>query len=303
MIDIKKNTLLREIPANLLADPKVEHMIKSLQKPLDDRVEWIDKINFRTDLESLPDEIIEHLLWENHITPREGLALAISKAEKIALIKSAKELHRLKGTKLAIERIFFILDLDAMLEEWFEYSGDPYHFRLDVEVSKKGLTESQFWWLENLLKEYKNERSWLERIRLHLKAEAKLHLAGNISGGEKMTMYPKIERKVEQYNSIHLAGTLHEGETVLVRPILKTRMEHDHKVTTTATVTSGEEITVKPYELKNINITHSFNMSAGTLCAEQTTIYPVHQKELHELIEMSIGAKIYSAEEIAAYPL
>ena len=168
MTSLKQNTLLREIPDNLLVDPKVERLAKSLQQSLDAMLSWSDKINYTMHLENLDDAILDHLLWEKHITFKEGLSLVTNRSHKIALIKNAIKLHRIKGTPAAVELIFSILNLDAKINEWFEHGGDPYTFRLSLNASQRGLSESDYNALEMLLFEYKNVRSWMEKLTIYL---------------------------------------------------------------------------------------------------------------------------------------
>lgn len=160
MTKLQENTFLREIPNNLLTDPKVEHLAKSLQKSLDDMLDWANKINYRMNIEILPDEIIEHLLWESHITWKEGLALVTTRQQKINLIQSAVDIHRRKGTPYAIERVLEALELPGEVIEWFQYGGKPYYFKLRFDLNG----HFDIHQLKMLIEEYKNTRSWLENI-------------------------------------------------------------------------------------------------------------------------------------------
>lgn len=163
MIDLKQNTLLREIPDNLLRDEKVVNLANSLQKSLDRMLDWADKINYTMNLDKLDDTILEHLLWEKHITWSEGLGLATTREQKINLIRNAVELHRIKGTPYAIELVLESLERDAEIVEWFNYGGNPYHFliKLNLYDSFEMQDKPQ---LINMINEMKNVRSWLEKI-------------------------------------------------------------------------------------------------------------------------------------------
>jgi phage tail P2-like protein len=44
-------------------------------------------------------------------------------------------IHRQKGTVAAIERVLNTLGVQAELEEWFEYGGEPYTFQLTAWVN------------------------------------------------------------------------------------------------------------------------------------------------------------------------
>lgn len=190
MIDLKQNTLLREVPNNLLVDEKVIHLANSLQNSLDKMLDWAEKINFEMNLDKLDDAILDHLLWEKHITWSEGLGLATTREKKIKLIQDAIELHRIKGTPAAIELVFSILDIDCKLTEWFQYGGDPYHFKLQVSVSDKGLNEDTLNLLTALISEYKNVRSFLEAIEVFSLSKGQAYVGACSIFGEEISVYP-----------------------------------------------------------------------------------------------------------------
>jgi len=166
MIDLKQNTLLREIPDNLLVDEKVKNLAKALQQPLDQMLNWAFKINYTLNLDEVDEAILDHLLWEKHIGWAEGLSLAITRQQKINLIQSAIAIHRRKGTPYAIEKVLEALNLPGEVIEWFQYEGEPYHFKVEVTVSE--LSKDTIFLLRNLIKEYKNTRSWLDFVAIRL---------------------------------------------------------------------------------------------------------------------------------------
>lgn len=166
MISLEKNTLLREIPPNLLVDDKVKNLAVTLQDSLDKMCDWSEKIFYEMNLEKLDDAILDHLLWESHITWAEGLELVKTREHKIEFIRNAITLHRLKGTPAALELVFNILEMSCELKEWFEYAGDPYHFK--VEIATASLLKGETQLLRKLILEYKNVRSQLDFIAVQL---------------------------------------------------------------------------------------------------------------------------------------
>lgn len=159
MIDIKQNSFLREIPENLLIDERVGHLAKSLQSSLSRMLDWVDKVNYTTNLDIVPDEILDHLLWENHIGYDEGLVLAETREQKINLIQNAIELHRIKGTPYAIELVLKSVQLKGEVLEWFEYAAEPYHFIVELEPVRKVANLED---VRRLVLEYKNTRSFFD---------------------------------------------------------------------------------------------------------------------------------------------
>lgn len=169
--------LLEVIPSNLIQDDEDYRIIQAIGNQ-EDKVYHQTNISFVSNLEKQSAEIINHLLWENHIGPKEGLALATTKERKINLINNAIELHRIKGTPAAVELVFNAVNLPFELEEWFLYGGEPYHFRAVTEQSLANVD------IENVISmilEFKNVRSHLENITVHRKMNLGLNIGGATS--------------------------------------------------------------------------------------------------------------------------
>lgn len=126
-------------------------------------------------IDNVPSDALPHLAEQYHITGNEGWLQAISETEKRNLIKSSIKMHRYKGTKYAIEEVFKTLNIIGNVEEWFNYDGDPYHFKVILQIFNRAINEETETKLRALIDEYKNERSWLEEIQFHLCTDAKMY--------------------------------------------------------------------------------------------------------------------------------
>lgn len=58
-----------------------------------------------------------------------------SLAEKRRTIKDSWYVHKRMGTKSAVERALSDVFPDSKVEEWFEYAGSPYHFRVILDLT------------------------------------------------------------------------------------------------------------------------------------------------------------------------
>lgn len=59
-------------------------------------------------------------------------------------VKTARKTKRKMGTKKAIEEIIQQLYGGGKVTEWFEYGGQPYHFRVEIYEAKEDREESFF---------------------------------------------------------------------------------------------------------------------------------------------------------------
>lgn len=146
------------MPPNLLKDEKVKKLAEVLSNELQTISVYAYKLNFNN-IDELPEPIVDHLLWENHIMPDEGLNLAETLEEKRELLKSAVELHRKKGTPYAIEKVLEAVNLKGEVVEWKEYDSDPYHFIVELQPTKKIKNIDD---VRRMVLAYKNKRSWFD---------------------------------------------------------------------------------------------------------------------------------------------
>ena len=117
-------------------------------------------------IDSIDASALVHLADQFHIMGNEGWLQAKTEAEKRELIKNAIELHRYKGTKYALIKVLNSLNINGEIDEWFEYDGDPYHFKINIFLQNYLYNESVFESLKKMIDEYKNVRSVLEEINI-----------------------------------------------------------------------------------------------------------------------------------------
>ena len=117
-------------------------------------------------IDSVDESALVHLADQFHVMGNEGWLQVKTTAEKREIIKKAMELHRYKGTKYALIKVLSSLNINGSIEEWFEYGGDPYHFKIDIFLQNYTYNEKVFESLKKMIEEYKNVRSVLEEISI-----------------------------------------------------------------------------------------------------------------------------------------
>jgi phage tail P2-like protein len=87
-------------------------------------------------------------------------------ATKRAVIKASPDVHRHKGTRFAIDKALGALNLPLTLTEWFQYSGQPYTFRINIDLrgQDRPWTSSDQQLVYRTAIKSKNVRSYLENI-------------------------------------------------------------------------------------------------------------------------------------------
>lgn len=163
--------LLDVTPDSLQQDKQILDMAESIQPELDDVSLSIPFIELYSRIDELPEPILRMLALEHQVYQDEW-QLAQTIEEKRSLIKDSFKLNKLRGTRWSVERIFDLFTFSASLEEWFEYGGSPFNFKVNIfGIEDSGITENEIKTAARLINRYKPLRSPLESIDVSVKAE------------------------------------------------------------------------------------------------------------------------------------
>ena len=111
--------------------------------------------------------------------------------EKRDLIKRSIEVHRYKGTKYALKKIFDMFGLEGEINEWFKTGDPPFTFSVNINFVSKGLDFDLIQKLEDLINEYKNVRSHLSKLNIGLNTNIEgYNYSSMCITGECTTIYP-----------------------------------------------------------------------------------------------------------------
>lgn len=145
-------------------------------------------------------------------------------SEKIKrqVLAAAFYVHQVKGTVAALETALIALDLDGVdLPEWFDFDGEPYTFRVDVELLTRGLSDGEAVEIAKVIKRAKNVRSHLDRLRIFLTGRAAgiPQMSMAMCCGETITIEPHAITEVEASGAVPVWLAAHYGvETVTINP-------------------------------------------------------------------------------------
>lgn len=143
-------------------------------------------------IDNVPSDALPHLAEQYHVTGNEGWLQCRNDDEKRDLIKRAIEVHRYKGTKYALRKIFDMFGIEGKINEWFETGGEPFTFSVDLDFVSKGLDYELIAKLEDLINEYKNVRSHLLSMKISMTSKMKCYKEKLATiTGETVSILPK----------------------------------------------------------------------------------------------------------------
>ena len=206
MIKLSELKLIDILPDRLKTNREIVAIANALEKELQEITETINEVIIMSRIDEMPEEVVDSLAWQLHVDFYEPLALGLDLDKKRALVKNSLDWHRRKGTKSVLEDMIRILFLDDVkIEEWFEYGGKPYFFRI-ISYSDS-LTDEQYNDLIRAIHQLKNERSWLEEIIFIRKIEATIH-TGQVARRTRRFILDGISPKLAVESAVIHIGTV-----------------------------------------------------------------------------------------------
>lgn len=171
--ELQHTSLLDILPQNLLRDEQIKAAAQALDAELQKITEATREALLLPRLDELPEAVIDLLAWQWHVDFYEP---NMSLETKRQLVRESIAWHRLKGTKAAVETMVQAVFRGGVVTEWFEYGGEPYHFRVDI-LSAPQITAENTARLLNVIDASKNIRSWLDEITYRRDLQDSIHYA------------------------------------------------------------------------------------------------------------------------------
>lgn len=164
---ITVENLLASLPNALKQDPKMYALASAIADVLAKRVDEIQDIEIYARIDELPSNLLDILAQDFKV---DWWDANYSAEEKRRTLKESWRVHRMLGTKAAVETAISAIYPHTKVSEWFEYGGKPYHFRLHINASGRTVISNQHKRVLDLVTYYKNLRSHLDEIEYTLEA-------------------------------------------------------------------------------------------------------------------------------------
>lgn len=151
-------------------------------------------------IDSLNEQLIDYLAVQMHVDEYDDTETLDVKRQQV---KQSFLLHRLKGTKYAVQKAVSTVYQSAKVEEWPEYSGEPYHFRVTGITAPMNETKA-INKLVRLINAYKNTRSWLDYVQFNRLYRQTFLFGGNVNLVRKTTITFDLKQKIITQKDIHV---------------------------------------------------------------------------------------------------
>ena len=182
-MDLKNIDLLSLQTTQMRQDPTVIAFCTALNPKFKELGEEVVACLIYSRIDYLDSNILDELAFQMHADWYDSTA---SNEIKRNLIKNALKVHRYRGTPYAVEQVVQDYFGDGYVEEWFEYDGNPYMFR--VVTSNASVTSELANQFAMAVNSVKNIRSHLEEIIINISGEMDLYFAGVIQTCDEITI-------------------------------------------------------------------------------------------------------------------
>lgn len=163
MRDIHNVSLLDILPPNLAAEKNVRAAALAIDGELAKVTETIQLLALDYNVDDLPEEWVNELAWQSRVDFYDtSLPLEIRRD----LVKKSDSWKRRKGTPSAVEELVTSIFSFGKVEEWWEYGGAPYTFRV-VTTNPAATTDMAEQFIA-AVESVKNKRSRLESVRVDI---------------------------------------------------------------------------------------------------------------------------------------
>lgn len=187
--------LLRALPDVLRNDNGMNALAEAIAGTLSRRPKEIEALMIYARIDALPDALLNLLAfdfkidwWDAEYTPE----------EKRKTLKDSWHVHRTLGTKYAVETAISAIYRDTVVQEWFEYGGEPYHFKLLIDATYDPVDPKRHRQVIDRVAYYKNLRSVLDSVDfVIIKLKAAVSLAGQCADGVAEITLPPVPKRVQ----------------------------------------------------------------------------------------------------------
>lgn len=139
MNDIYSTDFSEFLPGALRHDPKMIALARALTEQLLTVSGSMDNVLIYSRFEELPEDLVDILAYDMHV---DWYDYSYPLQVKRDLVKNSVKVHKKMGTKYAMETALGSIWPKSEVEEWFNYGGEPHHFRVVCDVTEDRITAS-----------------------------------------------------------------------------------------------------------------------------------------------------------------
>ena len=191
MIELKGSRFTQILPQNLSSQTRTRALAYAIGRQVDKLLVLADRMVIWAGLDRVPEQLLDYLAAELR-TPAYRADYPVE--TKRTLVRQSLLFYAAMGTPGAVDQLIRAIFSTGQMEEWFEYGGEPHHFRATIGASGLTITPEALEELRRVLASVKRLSSWLDSIATVTPMESRpVRAASALCGTISRTTLPPIE--------------------------------------------------------------------------------------------------------------
>ena len=213
---LTRENLVATLPPALQKDPSAVALAEAIAELLARRPEEIDRLRIYPAIDRLDEQLLDILAYDFKV---DWWDADYSLEEKRRTLKDSWRVHKLLGTKATVEMAISAIYPQTTVQEWFEYGGRPYHFKLQLDLTGTFWTEERPRRILERVNFYKSLRSHVDGLEYtrYPAQPARLYVGG--AGGILSTMGIPQDTGLPEPSGVQ-SRTIYTGGTFAARTVL-----------------------------------------------------------------------------------
>ena len=158
MIKLQDSNIIDILPEAFTSDPKNIALGYALQRAIQRLIGYSRTTSVYSTIETADDSVLDMLAAE---LDTQYYDVNLDIAAKRKLVENTLVRYGKAGTPAAVEELISSVFGEGRVEEWFDYGGAPFYFKVYTDAM---FTEDMISKFDNMLENVKNTRSKLETI-------------------------------------------------------------------------------------------------------------------------------------------
>lgn len=159
---LTRENFLTAFPVALKDDPSAAALGDITARLLARRPGEIDRLRIYPVINQLPEDLLDILAYDFKV---DWWDPDYTLEEKRRTLADSWRVHKMLGTKAAVETAIRAIYPKTEVQEWFEYEGgEPYHFKLSIDLTDTFGDETRPWRVLERVNFYKSLRSHVDEI-------------------------------------------------------------------------------------------------------------------------------------------
>lgn len=197
---LTKENLMFTFPVGLRENPSIVALGDVTMETLAKRPTEISLLTLYPRIDELPENLLDILAYDFKVDwwdPNYTIE------EKRRTLKDSWRVHKMLGTKAAVETAISAIYPKTKVQEWFEYGGKPYHFRIQLDVTGETWSDERPRRVLERVGFYKSLRSHLEEIRYTVRMGTRLLHAGGAAFQSIRLPMPELADYFDFRDAVH----------------------------------------------------------------------------------------------------